>query len=161
MRYRGAVRGLRRLPLLALAALSTLASAACEEPEPEGPPLDPLLRDSLPDAEGIGLRIVEIGFGSRGEELVPDSLEIRVGDRVDFRTLDGSPRVARFRVMGLDEDQYRFLTDGSGLMSPPLVAAGSHWIVHFERAPAGRYPFEVEGPLGTVEGVLWVGPPGT
>jgi hypothetical protein len=160
VRYRGSGRGLRRLLLLSLVGVGALVPGACREPEPVGSELDPLLRDSLPDATGVPVRVVEIGFGPGGEEIAPDSVEVQPGERVDFHTLDGSPRVARFRVVGLDEDQYRFLTQGSGLSSPPLVAANTHWVVDFDRAPPGRYPFEVEGPRGTVGGVLWVGPPG-
>ena len=160
MRYRGPGRGLRRLLLLSLVGVGALAPWACREPEPAGSELDPLLRDSLPDAVGARMRVVEIGFGPGGEKVAPDSVELLPGEQVDFHTLDGSPRVARFRVMGLDEAQYRFLTEGSGLSSPPLVAANTHWVVDFAQAPPGRYPFEVEGPRGAVDGVLWVGPPG-
>jgi hypothetical protein len=39
----------------------------------------------------------------------------------------------------------RWLTSGGRLLSPPLINRDSRWVVAFDGAPAGVYPFRLEG----------------
>jgi hypothetical protein len=44
--------------------------------------------------------------------------------------------------------------------SPPLLDAGTRFVVHFAGAPAGRYPYRVEGSARAARGVVVVAEPG-
>lgn len=124
--------------------------------------MDPVLLDAV---DGLGpedgVHAFSLSFGSSGDVVEPDSLVIEVGDWVDFRTEDGSPRLVTFFPDSSSSSLGRDFLDGQGLrVSPPLVAAGSRWVVSFQGAPAGRYPFVVEGGRATARGVVRVVPVG-
>ncbi len=123
--------------------------------------MDPVLLDAVDGLEPVDrVHSFSLSFGSSGDVVEPDSLTIEIGDWVDFRTDDGSPRLVTFFPDSTSSSGRDFL-DGQGLrVSPPLVAEGSHWVISFQGAPAGRYPFSVEGARATARGVVTVAPGG-
>ena len=73
-----------------------------------------------------------------------------------FLTDDGSPRVVNFLVESMASENRAFLEVAGARGSPPLVAPGSHWVVSFQEAPPGPYPFTVHGARAPARGVIYV-----
>lgn len=139
------------------AALLLVLLVACGEAPPGEEP-DPIFQDSLGLGPRDEVRSVEIRFGSGGESLTPDSLEIFPGQWVDFHAADGSPRTVGFVEEDLSGAARAFLAEASLLSSPPLLGRDAHWVVPFQGAPPGAYPYRVTGPLGSTAGVILVLP---
>lgn len=74
-----------------------------------------------------------------------------------FTTVDGRVHTVSFPEDSLALDATLFLERTSQLRSPPLVDRGSRFVVTFQGAPEGRYPFRSRGPGGEAWGVLVVG----
>lgn len=71
----------------------------------------------------------------------PDTVTIRQGDVVRFITADRHPHAISFDPAGLAPATAAFLRQTDQLRSPPLIAEGASWIVSFQGAPPGVYPF--------------------
>ncbi|HEX7051501.1 MAG TPA: hypothetical protein VF188_14945 [Longimicrobiales bacterium] len=71
----------------------------------------------------------------------PDTARIRAGDVVRFVTGDGVPHAVAFDRARLTPAAQRFLGRTGQLRGPPLVTTGANWVVSFEGAPPGSYPF--------------------
>jgi hypothetical protein len=134
----------------------------CEGPAPEPEALvDPIVWDSIQGLqEGDRVHVLDVHFGSDGEVVEPDSLLVEAGDWVDFRSSDGSPRLISFVLDSMAPGNRGFLQEIGARSSPPLVADGSHWVVSFQQAPPGVYPFIVEGARAPARGVIHVADPG-
>jgi len=76
---------------------------------------------------------------------------------VEFLCVDGRVHSVRFPRDSLTAEAAAFLSRTSQLASPPLVDRGSRFVLTFEGAPPGRYPFLVEGSGGAGQGVIVVG----
>jgi len=100
----------------------------------------------------------EIVLGGRGteEHVVPNRVVVRVDGSVVFRTADSRVHTVLFSVDGMSPDVLTFLRQTNQLRSPPLLERGTAYTVSFEGAPAGFYPFRVEGPGEPVEGAIVV-----
>ncbi len=94
---------------------------------------------------------------SETEVAVPPETHVREGDYVAFVTGDGFIHEVRFELDSLDADARAFLEETDQVDSPPLVDRGSRFVVDFHGAPAGRYPFRLEGNAATGRGVVIVG----
>jgi len=149
-------RGIRWSPRVWLLAL-WLVAPACTRENPDPP--DPLLQDSL------GLtgedRVVRVRLSSRdGSELVePAQVELEPGSWVEFFTRDRRVHTVSFAMDRLAPEQAGFLRGTSQDRSPPLVELDSRFVVSFEGAPAGRYPFLVEGNGSPARGIVVVRTP--
>jgi plastocyanin len=140
------------LPYLTLALV--VSTVGCEK-EPERH-VDPRLVDAL------GLRgdelVHTISLGGRGSEehIVPPRLEIGVGEVVQFVTVDRRVHAVRFPTDSLAQPEAAFIeTTGQGA-SPPLLGLGSRFVVTFENAPPGRYPFLSSGHGEATGGIIFV-----
>ncbi len=123
--------------------------------------MDPGVLESVPGLEPDDrVHVLSLSFGPSGDAVAPDSLLIESGDWVDFRTEDGSPRLVTFFPDSTPSPRRTFLQEAGFLASPPLVAPGSHWVVSFQEAPAGAYPFSIQGGRDTARGVVHVAPVG-
>lgn len=123
--------------------------------------VDPLVWDSIPGLqEGDRVHVLSLRFGAAAEVVEPDSILVEAGDWVDFEMGDGSPRLVAFALDSMSSESRRFLETAGARSSPPLVAAGSHWVVSFQEAPPGRYPFLVQGAGAAARGVIFVPGPG-
>lgn len=148
---------------LAFGASILLLFSACGDPSPSGQPR----RDSrgeLRRSLGIGpdVEIHRITLGGQGarEHVVPPRLEIEAGSVVEFFTVDGRVHTVRFPPDSLTTAAREFLRRTEQLESPPLVERGSRFVLTFEGAPFGRYPFVSDGNGGSTWGVVVVSGPG-
>lgn len=126
-----------------LPAVLALALAGCEAP-PELQP-GPLLQDSLGLTTRDRVHVIRMTHRDGREVAEPDSVVVRPGDWVDFVGADGHPRWVEFAAGSMDEAPRDFLSGNGMESSPPLLGRGVHWAVPFLVAPAGRYPFRIEG----------------
>ncbi|MEX0935474.1 MAG: hypothetical protein WD013_01130 [Gemmatimonadota bacterium] len=133
-------------------------AAACSGPEPQ-PPSDPELRAELEIADDV--RIHRIDLSGRGSEtrVLPPEVEVRAGDVVQFVVLDYRVHLVRFVEEELRPAAMEFLTRTGQDRPPPLVERGARLVLSFEDAPAGWYPFRVEGSGAAVRGEIRVLPP--
>ena len=114
--------------------------AACDE--------SPLRREAKLDigADTItlaaGVKIHDLVLRSiAGGEFEPATAQIRAGDVVRFTTRDSRTHIIEFEEAGLPPTAADTFRSRSQLRSPPLLVDGAIWIVSFEGAPAGQYPF--------------------
>lgn len=144
-------------PLLgALLLAGLLPSAGCGEGTGESADPHRELRERLDlDADR---EIHRVSLGGRGaeEHVVPSRL--RVGPRavVEFVAVDGRVHTVSFAEDSLAPDAARFLRRTSQLRSPPLVDRGARFVLSFQGAPGGRYPYRIEGPGGEAWGAILV-----
>lgn len=117
---------------------------------------DGLLRDSLGLADGDAVHLMRLTSSDGRVRLVPDSVELRSGQRVSFVTGDGFTYLVRFDTLGVRAEQRAWLDRLGRLDGPPLLNHDSRWVVHFSGAPTGRYPVIVEGNLEPGRGVIVV-----
>lgn len=123
------------------------------------PPSDPDLREALGLDDQV--RIHRIDLSGRGAEsrVLPATLEIQEGEVVQFVTLDRRIHHIRFVTDSLSPAAARFLEQTGQSSSPPLVRRGSRFVLSFEGAPAGLFPYVVEGYGDPVVGRIRVRPP--
>jgi plastocyanin len=114
--------------------------AACDE--------SPLRREAKLDigsdtiSLAPGVKIHDLVLRSvAGGEFEPAATQIRSGDVVRFTTRDSRTHVIEFEEAKLPAVALELFKARTQLRSPPLLVDGATWIVSFEGAPAGQYPF--------------------
>lgn len=134
----------RRAPLAAagLAILFCLAAGCADE---EGPPPDPMLQDSLGLAAGDRVVRVRIAARDGAETVEPSQVELAPGWYLEFFTRDRRLHTVAFLLDSMSLAQAEFLRSTGQDRSPPLIELDSRFVVSFDGAPPGRYPFLVEG----------------
>lgn len=143
-------RGLRA----ALAAATCAVLTGCDAP-PELQP-DTVLRDSLGLTSRDRVHTVEVRLDGPRESGTPDHVVVRPGDWLAFRADDGFGHRVHFERDSLQGASLAW-AQGRGLSAgPPLIARGVRWLVHFEGAPPGRYPYRLEGNRRDGRGVVLV-----
>lgn len=133
------------------------AAAACEPEAP--PPSNPELREALrlDDATPIH-EILLSGRGTR-TRVLPARVTARPGDLVQFRVVDRRVHLVRFELDELEESARSFLERTDQASFPPLTERDARLVLTFHGAPAGDYPFVVEGPGEPVEGRIRIAVP--
>jgi plastocyanin len=96
--------------------------------------------------------------GGEREVLSPEEVSIPEGAWVEFVSADWRVHDIRFDLDSLPEAARAFLEESDQVASPPLVDRGARFVVSFEGAPDGRYPFVAEGNGAPGRGVVVVGP---
>lgn len=142
--------------------LLPLIMLACSDPDPELVP-DAVLQATL--GLDVDQRVhtiaVTTGVNERSD---PDSLAVLPGDFVEFVSTDWFVHEVRFDVDALEADARDFLARTEQLASPPLLQRDARFVVSFEGAPLGRYPYVLVGNRGSGGGEVVVGlsapPPG-
>lgn len=130
-------------------------AAACEAPPiPDRGEVIELDSGSVRLEPGVAVVDVELG----GESvLAPDTTRIQVGDVVRFTAADSRAHTVAFERDRLPPAAAAFLDSTAQLRSPPLLTTGSQWIISFEGAPPGAYPF---ADIATgAQGVVFVAAP--
>ena len=94
--------------------------------------------------------------GGETETVRPAAAEIPVGAWVEFLSDDWQVHEIRFELDSLGAEARAFLEETDQVASPPLVSRGARFVVSFADAPAGRYPFVLEGNRGPGRGVVVV-----
>lgn len=131
-----------------------MAFASCGSEPP--PPTDQALRDSLGIAPSRTIHRIILGGRGGAEHVVPTRLEVAGGDLVQFVNVDRRIHTVVFRSEEMSPDPRRFLERTAQLESPPLLDGGSRFVVTFQEAPPGEYPFVSEGPGGAEPGMIVV-----
>lgn len=96
--------------------------------------------------------------GGDSEILTPSEVTVPPGAWVEFVTDDWRVHEVRFELDSLDAERRAFLMDGDQVASPPLLERGARFVLSFEDAPSGRYPFIAEGNTAPSRGVVVVRP---
>lgn len=135
---------------LALAVLVT----GCKAP-PELRP-EQVLRDSLGLTDRDRVHALALRTEDGTEVPDRDVVLVRVGDHVSFRTEDRQARAIRFERDSLAPDALAW-GEGAGLFAAPLLARPEmRWVVDFDDAPPGRYPYIVLGGADAGRGAIEV-----
>lgn len=100
----------------------------------------PLEDDTVRLGPGVE-RIDVVLRAARHEQIGPDTVRLHSGDMVRFIAGDAMTHAVVFDAAPLSAEARAFLERTGQLRGPPLVESGSAWIVSFEDAPAGVYPF--------------------
>jgi hypothetical protein len=132
-----------------------LALVGCDAPAHLQP--GPVLRDSLGLTSRDRVHTITLTERAGRSYIAPASVEVRVGDWIDMRSGDGFVRTVRFELDSLAAEARAWVGAEGIEASPPLLARGARWVLLFDEAPTGRYPFRVEGPAEPARGVLVVG----
>lgn len=133
----------RQPPYLLISLLVALAGCGIEaesrNQEDAGAPEDAWL------ALAEGAQRIQVGGGRDVEQVLPPSVEIVVGELVEFVTTDRRVHTLTFLVDSLSPEARQFLVDTHQLQLPPLLERGSRLLVDFSDAPPGRYVFSSQG----------------
>jgi plastocyanin len=140
--------------------VTVLALVACRAaPEPD----TTLQPDSLLQAE-LGLTLddrvhrVRVSGGEM-ERANPAETRVEPGAYVEFITTDWLIHEVIFEADSLSAEQWAFLERTDQVASPPLIDRESRYVLAFESAPVGRYPYTLEGNGRPGRGVIVVGEP--
>jgi len=136
-------RGVRAAPLVV--ALLGVTLGACEPEVPVELRPDGVLRASLGLTDRDVVHIIQVRGRGVAEVAEPDLLAIGPGAWVSFQGGDTRGHVVRFDTLALDPPARDWLRQTDQVESPPLLTPASRWVVSFEGAPGGAYPFAVEG----------------
>jgi plastocyanin len=118
-----------------------------------------VLRDSLGLGDDDRVHRIRLSGPGNRETVEPGSLDVRPGDWVEFRTADRRVHAVRFVLDSLPTAAADFLRASSQESSPPLVEAEARFLVSFQGAPVGRYPFVVAGNGTEARGAIVVAEP--
>jgi plastocyanin len=135
-----------------------LAVVGCQAPDPELIP-DERLQAELGLTERDRVHTIELRTGI-GEVAEPDSLALPSGDFVQFVSTDWLVHEVRFELDSLGADARRFMEVSGQQASPPLLQRDARFVLTFEDAPPGRYPYRLAGNRAAGRGVIVVPPPG-
>ena len=94
------------------------------------------------------------------ERADPRLLSVESGTYVEFVTTDWLVHEVIFEADSLSEAQREFLERTHQMASPPLIERDSRYVLLFEGAPAGRYPYRLEGNGRRGAGAIVVTVPG-
>lgn len=144
-------------PALVGLILPVLAAVGCTRGVPEELQPDSILRAELDMGDGDEVHTVRI-TGGTSETVEPAETVVPPGAWVQFMTTDAFVHEIRFDVDGLPPAGRDFLVDSDQVASPPLLDAGARFLVSFENAPEGRYPYVAEGNGAPARGVVVVQP---
>lgn len=137
--------------------VALLLSVACKA-RPELRP-DELLKEELGLTDYDEVHRIAV-TGGDFERVEPSEVRVRPGAYVQFMTTDWRVHEVLFEVDSLSAEARRFLESTDQVASPPLLRKESRFVVWFDDAPEGRYPFVVEGNTGPGRGVVVVSPDG-
>jgi len=144
-----------RRVVLALLLLAPAVACGSESPPPSDPelaealglpPRTPIYRFDLADRQGV------VG-------LFPAEWEIPDGGVVQFVTRDPRVYSIHFERGAMSAEAWRFMQESGQESSPPLTREGARFVLSFEDAPPGAYPFRVEGQSETARGEIRVRDP--
>lgn len=135
--------------------LAAVLTSSCL-PADAAPPSDPELRAELGIADDIVIHRVDLSASPSDTRILPRRTEIRRGGIVQFVALDHRVHLIRFDGAALSAPALDFLRASGQDRPAPLLREGARLVLTFDGAPAGAYPFRVEGPGGSVPGEIRV-----
>jgi plastocyanin len=140
---------------IAVAAGLLLGLAACH-PSPEAP-RDPEVAAFLGVPETTPIYRFDVVVRDGRSVLFPRTHEVEAGGWVQFVSVGHRVHSVHFRKEAFENPEgWRFLESTYQTASPPLTEDGARFVISFEGAPAGAYPFRIEGQGLPVDGVIRV-----
>lgn len=139
------------------AGVVCLALAGCEPPDPALQP-DEVLQSELGLAVGDRVHRVLL-TGGETERAEPAALSIEQGALVEFLTTDWLIHEVVFERDSVGSTHWSFLQRTDQTASPPLIDKETRYVLSFEGAPSGRYPYRLEGNGTPGRGVIIVREP--
>ena len=139
------------------AALACLTVIGCEAPDPSLQP-DETLQAELGLTKGDRVYRVTL-TGGAAERADPAAVSIDQGAHVEFVTGDWLVHEVIFQADSMAASSWSFLVGTDQTDSPPLIALDSRYVLSFEAAPPGRYPYLLEGNGEPGAGVIIVRDP--
>lgn len=133
-----------------------LAPAGCGRDAPPEFQPDAALREALGLDSRDWVHSIDLRVRGSAEVATPARIRIQPGHWVDFRGGDARGHVVHFDTTTLADEARRWLRTTDQVEGPPLLSPASRWVVSFDEAPAGVYPFTVEGSGQTGTGVIQV-----
>jgi plastocyanin len=131
------------------------AMGACEEvPDPRYQP-DAMLQRELGLTPADRVHTVTV-TGGPAEAADPEVTEIAAGVWVQFVSGDWFVHELAFEMDSLGTSARVFLMDTDQIESPPLLQRDARFVVSFEGAPPGRYPYLLQGNGRAGRGVIVV-----
>lgn len=138
--------------------MAVLIAVSCEPPpDPETQP-DATLHAEL----GLTLRdrVYRVTLsGGPSERADPVAISIEPGSHVEFVTSDWLIHEVIFEADSVAGVRWAFLERTDQAASPPLINRDSRYVLSFEGAPPGRYPYLIEGNGPAGRGVIIVTDP--
>ncbi|MGY8777704.1 MAG: hypothetical protein ACKVIN_06235 [Longimicrobiales bacterium] len=126
-----------------VAAIVFFPITGCEPVDPALIP-DAQLQAELGLTEDDRIHTVQISTGV-GERSDPDAVTVSAGEFVQLVSTDWFVHEVRFDLDAMALDTRAFLERTGQTVSPPLLQEGSRFVLSFANAPAGRYPYLLEG----------------
>lgn len=154
LRDRGRGLTVRALGVL----LVTLAGAACERGVPPELQPDQVLRAELGLGDDDEVHTIVL-TGGDAERADPEETTVPPGAWVQFVSGDFRLHEVHFDVEGMQAGQAAFIAETDQRDSPPMVDRDARFVVSFEGAPPGRYPFVLQGSTAPARGVVVVEAP--
>lgn len=146
---------LRAAPLVAGAAC--LLTVGCGQPDPSLQ-ADETLRTELGLTARDQIHRVTL-TGGEVERADPAAVSIEAGAHVEFVTADWLIHEVVFEPDSVGASGWAFLARTDQTASPPLIDRDSRYVLSFEEAPPGRYPYRLEGNGAPGRGVIIVTEP--
>ena len=146
-----------RTARLLLAVAPCMVLPACERPDPALMP-DEVLQGELGLTLDDRVHTVRISTGV-AERADPDTLTVRPGDYVQFVSADRMVHELAFVLDSIPETARTFLVRTGQDRSPPLLEYDARFVMSFEGAPEGRYPYTLAGNRGGGGGQIVVAVP--
>ena len=91
------------------------------------------------------------------ERADPELVSVENGAYVEFVSTDWLIHEVIFETDSLSAEQRAFLERTDQVASPPLVERDSRYVLLFDDAPPGRYPYRLEGNGRSGRGIIEVG----
>jgi plastocyanin len=150
--------GLRRL---ILGAALLLAGSCDPLPDPDTLPDEILQAELGLTVQDRVYRVALTGSSPAGttERADPVAISIEPGSYVEFVTTDWLIHEVIFEADSVTRAQWSFLESTDQTASPPLINRESRYVLTFEGAPSGRYPYLIEGNGPAGRGLIIVIPP--
>ena len=137
--------------------LLVLVGAGCEAIDPALRPDDQLISElGLTERDRVYTVSLATGVGERAE---PDSIVVQPGDYLQFVSSDWLIHEVHFDSAIMDDQARSFMVVTGQMNSPPLLQQGARFVLSFEDAPLGTYPFRLRGNREDGSGVIVVAPP--
>lgn len=140
--------------LLLITGVILCAGLGCERPDPALQP-DEVLQAEL----GLAIRdrVHRVTLtGGEAERADPAAVSIEPGSLVEFVTTDWLIHEVIFEADSVGEVEWAFLQRTDQTASPPLIDRETRYVLSFEGAPPGRYPYLIEGNSVPGRGVIIV-----
>jgi len=142
---------------LPVAALLVLVAGCAPPADQELVPDDRLQAElGLTPADRVHTVALRTGVGERAD---PTVLSVLEGDLVQFVSTDWMVHEVHFELDSMDAPSRAFLERTMQTASPPLLQRDARFVLTFAGAPAGRYPYRLEGNREEGRGEIRVAPP--